>query len=333
MLGFGVLAFVFLSSRMSNDVVLYAAVVMFLISILPTCCGILRGFGKNITGQVADLLARPLITMCILYILYRLDFLSVKTALVAQALAAASSICFCLYSIINEAGGNTKPGIWSPPAGWFSTSSAFFASALLLALNSNYPMIIASFFVPAAELGVFKVALASAAIIGLPAAAANISMSPVISSLWAQGDTLALRRAMAQTTALTFFTTLLGVALFILIGRDLLKLLFGAQYAGAYIPLLILSVAQLIVSAFGTTGSFLNMTGRERLAIRAFAVAVPVGLISAFPLTVVFGVSGAAAGNIVMVSLWHWIVLYQHRQDVEVPVSIHSAIRFLRDRS
>jgi O-antigen/teichoic acid export membrane protein len=308
----------------------YAAGVTVVIAWSPTITGLLRGLGRNLTAQVADLLLRPLLTMAALFVLYENGVLSIGFALVAQTFAVIVTMALCFTAIKDIVVRKGDGLAWPPPPEWLRTSTAFFASAILQALNSNYPMIVAGFFVTPAELGAFRVALASVALIGLPTAAANISLTPVIANLSAKSDWIGLNRAMAHTTLATFITTLFGVCVLALVGRELITIAFGADYRSAYWPLMVLCLAQLIVSGFGVSGSFLNMTGRERLAIRAFAIAVPIGLFIAVPMTAAFGVCGAAAGNVVMVTLWHWIVLYLHRHEVSAPLSVFAAVRFLR---
>jgi O-antigen/teichoic acid export membrane protein len=209
-------------------------------------------------------------------------------------------------------------------------ATSLFSTSMLLAVNGNYPLLVAGLFVSAPDLGVFRVALASAALVALPTAIANIAVGPLVARLAREGDARALADTISHTTAATFLSTALGFLLLLAFGEPLITLLFGAEYVGAYRPLLILGAAQLIVSAFGIAGTYLNLTGGERLVLRAFILTVPIGLLVAVPLTWAFGIAGAATGNLCMVILWHWYVIVRNRRRIDVPLSLLAAWRHFR---
>ena len=104
------------------------------------------------------------------------------------------------------------------------------------------------------------------------------------------------------------------------------------EYLGSYAPLLILGISQLIVAAFGTSATFLNMTGHERVVIKAFAISVPIGMIAGFFLVRSYGMMGAAFSNIVMVSVWHLYVVQWNRVHLKAPISIAAAWMHWRRR-
>lgn len=312
-----------------NQLIGFGGATLVTVGLLAVFAGLLRGFGRNLAGQAAEFVLRPTATALILLFLHEEKKMSIEGALGAQAVAVAAAILTCVGLLPrSRASGHGSASPYQPER-WIPVSTAFMATGLLLVLNANYPIIIAGFFVNPAQVGVFRVALASAALLGLPAAAANITVAPIVAKLAAAEDTAELRLTIAHTTVATFATTLLGGAIVAIAGRTLIKLAFGAEYLGAYEPLLILTAAQIVVAAFGISASFLNMTHREKLVIRAFAICVPLGLVVSIPLTWRLGINGAAIGNLVMVTLWHWYVIFRNRREVEVPIFILPALRAL----
>ena len=92
------------------------------------------------------------------------------------------------------------------------------------------------------------------------------------------------------------------------------------------LTLLILGLGQLVIAAFGISGSYLNLTSREGVVTRAFLIAVPLGIIASVVLTSEFGISGAAAGTVVMAIAWHLYVFGVRRREIDAPLSLFAAI-------
>lgn len=295
-------------------------------SLVATMIGLLRGCGENLTGQIIETVARPAaIGLAVLCIYLATADLTVTQVLATQlAIAGASVLAALFFMRAHFRPGNVRKQKFEQ-RGWRTVALAFSASAVLIAANGNYPMIVSGFYVSPDDLGILRVALSSAMLLGLPASIANIAVGPVLARLNADGNDGEVRRTVAETTILTFAATLLTLVIFTLFGRPLIGFLFGEQYLGAYWPLLVLGVAQLIVSAFGTAATFLNMVGHERVVIKAFAVAVPIGVVAGIALVRSYGIMGAAFSNIIMVSAWHLYVVLWNRAHSKAPISIVAA--------
>jgi O-antigen/teichoic acid export membrane protein len=311
-----------------SELIGYAAATIFLLSLFGVGIGLLRGLGRNLLGQTIETLARPLATMVALFLLYRMaGTLTVEDALIVQAcviLAAIVSIgLFLLRRPIPRA---IAPGAYQP-AGWVKTCLSFLSANALAGLNANYPLLVAGAFVSPHDLGAFRVALSSAMLVALPSSIANIAVGPVVARLHHDRHGSELSDTISQTTIACFVTTLLALLLFWVAGRPLISFVFGSQYLAAYAPLLILGIAQLLVSAFGIVGTFLSLTGSETVVLRAAAISVPLGILISIPMTAAFGISGAAMGNLAMVAAWLAYVMVFHRRDIDAPVSIVAAAR------
>lgn len=313
-----------------GDLLAIATSTAFLLSLVAVMTGLFRGLGQNLQGQTLDALVRPALIAAALFILHRLNQgLAVADALLVQFAANLIVIAYLLNGL-----WKWRSELWGDPSyspdRWLAGAVSLFSTTMLLVINANYPLLIAGLFVGADDLGIFRVALASAALVALPTSIANISMGPVIAKLHRESDYSGLASAIAHTTIATFLSTAGGLLFLLLAGRPLIAFLFGPEYTSAYYPLVILGIAQLVVSAFGTAGTYLNLTGQERLVVNAFAASVPIGLVASVPLTAHFGINGAALGNVVMVIIWHWYVLWLHRRRINVPLSILAAWRHTR---
>ena len=81
-----------------------------------------------------------------------------------------------------------------------------------------------------------------------------------------------------------------GVAPFVAAG----KAAFGAEYSAAYLPLVILSIGQLVNAGTGSVAYLLNMSGHEQDTMRVYFVAALVNAVLNFILVPKYGMFGAA---------------------------------------
>ncbi len=327
--------------RGKADLVLLASGMMFVFSLLAVTIGIVRSAGMNLQGQAIDALAKPILIAAIVFAVERLTAgLTVRSALGAQLVASTACLAYCALATwkIAKRHAATRPTTQPStqrryaPDRWLMVSSTFLSTSLLQAFNANYPLLLAGLFVAPVDLGIFRVALSSALLLGLPCSIANIGIGPLVAKLHKERKFDELADNLAHVTVLTFLLTFAGLLLLAAFGRLFLSILFGAEYTGALSPLLILGAAQLVVSAFGITGTYLNLTGNDRLVIRAFILAVPLGFAISIPLAWLYGIEGTAIGNLCMVTTWHWYVIVRNCETVRVPISIVGALRHLYGR-
>jgi O-antigen/teichoic acid export membrane protein len=295
---------------------------------------LLRGVGLNVTGQSIDHVARPALTAMLIFAGYwTLGDISVRGALLYQIAATGLCAIAALAAFVAIAPRQTAGSTPYEPGNWKQVAMAFTLNASLVALNGNYPVILASLLVPASDVGVLRVALSAVGFLALPGSVANLATLPTVARQAAEGDERGLARTLSHTTLAAAGATAFGLLIIILIGRPLLSFLFGSEYQDAATPLIILGAGQLLIASFGTAGSYLNVTGRERLVVKAFGLAVPIGLLASVALGLAFGISGVAAGTIVMAAVWHFHIFVIHRNEVRVPLFVGSAARHVWGKS
>jgi O-antigen/teichoic acid export membrane protein len=214
---------------------------------------------------------------------------------------------------------------------WTVTSSTYMTNGLLGALNGSYPMIVAGLFISGPELGVLRVALSAAILLDLPATVANITAAPLLARQSAAGDRRGLAHTVSHTTTTCFALTLCGWLVLLLAGKSIIAAVFGTEYVGAHVPLLILGAGQLIIAAFGVSNSYLNLTAREGLVTRAFLLSVPLGIASSIVLVRLLGLNGAAMGPVVMAATWHVYVFGFRRREIDAPMSLVAALTHIRE--
>lgn len=308
------------------DLIFLAAGLVAIIAVLACAVGILRGAGLNLTGQALDLLVRPVIAVTAVFFLNATLGMSVTSALAAQLATACVCLTVTMWLLRRAKARSADPKKPGELRTWVGTASTYMANGLLGALNGNYPILVASLFVSGAELGIFRVAISSTILLSLPASIANIATIPVVAQQSAAGNRAALAQTLSHTTIAAFGLTALGWFILLILGEPLIGVLFGQEYLPAYGPLLVLGVGQVIIAAFGVSGSYFNLTGREQLVTRAFLLAVPLGIGASFAMVQMFGITGAAIGTVVMAAVWHYYVFAIRHGEVDAPVSLFAAI-------
>ena len=77
---------------------------------------------------------------------------------------------------------------------------------------------------------------------------------------------------------------------------------------GAYVPLVILCVGQIVNASMGSVGSLLNMTGHERDTMQSILIGATVNVILNFILTPRWGMIGAATATATTLIVWNLIM-------------------------
>ncbi len=309
-------------------VIISSGLLIVFLSMSAVFSALLRGVGANVLGQSLDLVVKPACTAALVFAVYSATrTLQVGSALTLQLLATGMCVAAAAAIFLARARGQAQRDQKYDPGKWRRVTSAFTAHSLLAVLNGNYPVIIAGLVAAATDVGVLRVALSASALLALPGSIANIATLPIVARQSAEGDRAAVATTLGHTTLAAVATTAIGLLIVILFGRPLIGILFGKAYLEAYLPLLILGFANLLVVCFGIAGSYLNMTGREMIVVKAFGISVPIGLLSSLILGKIFGISGVAAGAVIMNATWHFYVFVIHRAEVRVPLFVGSAIK------
>jgi O-antigen/teichoic acid export membrane protein len=300
------------------------------LALQATVVGVLRGSGRNVTGQIVDLLLRPALIVVAIFVLHRAASVTVTAAMGVQLGAVLFCLMLSLALVLGPRPEHSPSESFHFPR-WTVTSSTYMTNGLLGALNGSYPMIVAGLFISGPELGVLRVALSAAILLDLPATVANITAAPLLARQSAAGDRRGLAHTVSHTTTTCFALTLCGWLVLLLAGKSIIAAVFGTEYVGAHVPLLILGAGQLIIAAFGVSNSYLNLTAREGLVTRAFLLSVPLGIASSIVLVRLLGLNGAAMGPVVMAATWHVYVFGFRRREIDAPMSLVAALTHIRE--
>ncbi len=294
---------------------------------------LLRGIGLNIIGQAVDMVAKPAITSALILLFVLLGGkLAVADALFLQLTATGACVLIAVKFYFGRSRDYSERHIVYRPGRWWGVVTAYTAHSLLAVFNGNYPILMAGLICSAADTGILRVALSATALLALPSSIANIATLPIVARQSAEHDHVGVSRTLGHTTIAAAFCTAMILLIVIFFGRYIISFLFGPVYVSAYGSVVVLGIANLLVSFFGITGSYLNMTGREQIVVKAFIVSVVIGSISAFLLGRVYGIIGISAGAVITNAAWHFYVFVVHRREVQVPLFVGTAIKHVLQR-
>jgi O-antigen/teichoic acid export membrane protein len=262
--------------------------------------GLLRGQERVLASQALDVLARPLAFAALL--LAWTQPIGAGQAIAAQA-AAASAIgiagLYLFFRRLPRGSGGTQLR-WRA---WAAAALPMTLLELLRVLDGSYAVLVASYSASLSDAGLLRVAMASALVVTAPISLQNIVVGPFLAGAHAAGDMQRLARIISGSTLFMTVSVVVVTAVLALAGQWLLPLAFGAGFAGAYWPLLVLCLNQLLTAAFGNGAMLLAMTGQERVVVRALALSVAVAVPAALLLTPVFGVIGTAAATLIATAI------------------------------
>lgn len=128
-------------------------------------------------------------------------------------------------------------------------------------------------------------------LVSLPLFVLNRTLGSTLAELHSRGEIEELEALLRGTTTVVTVATSLVVLVLVLFGDHVLALVFGEFYGTAHSVLILLAVAQLVLTATGPCGTMLMMAGHERLQLT---------------------VSAASGAYLIVGSLWagaHWGLL------------------------
>jgi O-antigen/teichoic acid export membrane protein len=114
---------------------------------------------------------------------------------------------------------------------------------------------------------------------------ASLAITPMAARLWATGQRERVLRMLSATATLTTAATGVVVLGLAVVGREVLGLAYGAEFAGSYDLLVVLAIGGLGQAAFGFSVPLLLISGQIRRAVTAclvvLAVMLPIAVVAA----------------------------------------------------
>jgi O-antigen/teichoic acid export membrane protein len=155
------------------------------------------------------------------------------------------------------------------------------------------------------EVGYYSIAVKLATLTAFVFQAINAMAAPKFSQLFHTGDMDELFHVAKKSTKLIFWTTVPILLVLVLLGKPILALLFGQEFAIAYPAMVFLVIGQFVNSISGSTGSFMNMTGKEKILRNIIFFSAVINVTLSLVLIPRFGLEGAAIAGMTSLCFWN----------------------------
>jgi O-antigen/teichoic acid export membrane protein len=162
------------------------------------------------------------------------------------------------------------------------------------------------------EVGIYGAASRLVTFVTMPLLIVNLVLPPIVSEMYAQGQTGRLERTLRTFSTLAGVPSLAVLLVFMLLGGPILGLVYGKPiYQGdtAILVLLILSAAKLTAVWSGSCGLVLQFTGHQRSMLRVSLLTSPLFFVVAIWATQRYGPVGVACAVAVTTALQNVIMV------------------------
>jgi O-antigen/teichoic acid export membrane protein len=279
----------------------------------------LRGSGRILLGQIAELLIRPSIQLLI----FACGALGIthlapdaNLALGAAMIAGFFALCFTLIAYFRATNildpvpfSDTQPALLR---GLLAMSGTLWIAAI----NSQLNLILLGVIGGEADVGTFQIAAQLTMLMTLGLMAVNSSMAPEMSRLMVsteEGDARRLQKLSSRSCEISLaFGLPLGV-IYLLFGSQLIPLIFSTPFSGAYWPTVILALGQLLNIGFGSVATLLYSNHQEGVVFRAVIMAMIANVLLCLLLIPAYGAIGSALASAVSLGIWNGITFVRLR--------------------
>ena len=278
----------------------------------------LRGAQFNFLGQGSELLLRPAFGLLIIALpmLMMPSWRQVEYALAGQLIVSVLVAMFAWTMLRKKVPPiPTQENFKALKAlPWRSSLTPLTTSAGAMLLISQADLLLLGFWGSSRDLGVYRVAMQVAVLLGFALHVANTAFSPRFAALAANAERDQLKSLLVKINGAIAAVTIPGALLLIAFGDVILLWLFGPAYVEAYIPLCILIIGHAVNNLTGPTGVLLNMSGHEAtnrnilLGCAALVIALASLLIPTYGL---IGAASAAAICLVLRAILQFVAVYR----------------------
>ena len=154
------------------------------------------------------------------------------------------------------------------------------------------------------NVGVYAIAVKLAFLTSFILTSINSIATPKFSELYHSGKMEALTKIAQKSSKLVFWVSVPIIIAFILFGKYFLSI-FGDEFIQGYPVLIILALGKFVNGIAGSVGSFLNMTGHQKMFNRIVILGGIVNILLNFLLIPQYGIIGAAIASMISIILWN----------------------------
>lgn len=278
----------------------------------------LRGLRKVIQGQLPEQIVKPVLFIIMLAVVSvtGIKQLTAESAMMFNALSAGVAFIFGAWMLfrVKPKQLNTAKKEFERKA-WVTSVVPLAMVAGLDILIHQTDIVMLGLLGTSEEVGIYRVAIQGATLITIGTAMVGMVVNPYFSRLYNQNEMEKFKKLTTYSARAAFIVVLPIAIVFIFAGEWLVTLVFGQSYSAAALPLVILTVGQLIHVAVGLGGPLLNMCGYEKATLYAQIAAVITNITLNYTLIPIYGINGAAYATFIAIlvrkiAIWYMVYRY-----------------------
>ncbi len=204
---------------------------------------------------------------------------------------------------------------------WLRVAVPLLGVSIFNAYLPEITVVISSFYMSTAEVGVLQVSYRIALLIAFGLFAVDSITAPEAARLVARTEQADLQKTTDRATRLRFWPALAAVIVLALAGRRILAI-FGPEFVSGYAVLVILASAQLTTAAVGPVMRLMMLSGhmdRSLLASVGSLLLLPLLLAALAPR---YGAVGAATAALIDMAVWSLWMRYLVVKTLDIRPSI-----------
>ena len=261
------------------------------------------------------------------FVLHNTGELSAFTAIVSAIVVLAVVVIAQAWQTLRETNRETKglkaAGRWRD---WRSFLFPVWASSLLYTMIQQLDVVVVGAMIGPAEAGSYFAAQKTASLLGLTMLAGGLVAAPLMAAAFHAGKRDDLQKLCRYLSTAIALTTLAGLLVLALFGRQLLSI-FDPAYANSYAVLMVLCVGYAVDSLSGPNSYMMQMTGLEGKYLTVMTVVYAAVLSLQIIFIPIYGVLAAAGANALGSVMWNVAAVWLLRQKTGVDPSVLSLLR------
>jgi len=170
------------------------------------------------------------------------------------------------------------------------------------------------YFCTSYEVGIYNAALPTAMLIKMPTVVFASIFMPVITELYARGKYADIKNTYSAVTKWILSLAFPAFLLMALFSDDVIKILFGAEYAIGAEALTILAFGFLISTVFARASDIIVVFGRTKITMGCYLTSSALNICLNIYLIPIFGVNGAAmatTSSLIFMAVLYFISAYR----------------------
>lgn len=197
----------------------------------------------------------------------------------------------------------------------FKTSYPMAISGLCFFLMLFFDVMLLKKYHSSDEVAYYSIAVKMFTILSMVIVAININVAPNIAEYVSSNNNFELKKILRKSQKIICLINIPTGLFLILFGKKLLSF-FGENYVNAYSAMVIIVIAQMIASLFGSIAIILNMANKQHLFKNILLVSTFINLSLNIILIPSYAMIGAAISLAISLLLWNFISYYYYKKTI-----------------